>query len=476
MGRKRKPYPIFKEVTIIDTAAEGKSMAKIDEKVVFVPLSVPGDIVDIQITRKRRRFMEGKVIHFHHYSEKRVEPFCEHFGVCGGCKWQLLSYEDQLANKARTVKDSIERIGKQENPPILPIIAAPETQFYRNKLEFTFSNKEWLTQEQIDSGEDFDNRNALGFHIPGRFDKILDIKKCWLQDEPSNSIRLWVKEYAVKHELTFFDLREQNGFLRNLIIRTSTNGEVMCVFAFAKEDKEKREALLNAFHEVFPQVNSLMYVINDKRNDTIGDLEIEIYNGADHIVEEMPSYDREKTLKFKIGPKSFYQTNSEQAHTLYHLAADFAEIKKDEMVYDLYTGTGTIAQFIASQAKEVIGIEYVEAAIEDAKINAEVNEIENTRFFAGDMKDIFTPAFLKKHGNADVVITDPPRAGMHADVINSLIASKANRIVYISCNPATQARDIELLSEYYTLEKIQGVDMFPQTHHVESVALLKRTI
>ncbi len=476
MGRKRKAYPIYKEVTIIDTAAEGKSMAKIDEKVVFVPLTVPGDVVDIQINRKRRRFMEGKAIHFHHYSDKRVEPFCEHFGVCGGCKWQLLSYEDQLANKARTVKDSIERIGKQENPPLLPIIAAPETQFYRNKLEFTFSNKEWLTQEQIDSGEDFENRNALGFHIPGRFDKILDIKKCWLQGEPSNSIRLWVKEYAINQELAFFDLREQTGFLRNLIIRTSSNGEVMCVFAFAKEDKAKREALLKAFHEAFPQVNSLLYVINEKRNDTIGDLEIETFQGADYIVEEMPSYDREKILKFKIGPKSFYQTNSVQAHALYRLAADFAEIQKDEIVYDLYTGTGTIAQFIASQAKEVIGIEYVEAAIEDAKKNAEVNGIENTQFFAGDMKDIFTPAFLKTHGNADVVITDPPRAGMHADVIDSLITSKANRIVYISCNPATQARDIEVLSEHYSLEKIQGVDMFPQTHHVESVALLKRKV
>lgn len=508
MPRRRK-QKIFEAVEILETAAEGKSMAKIDEKVLFVPQTVPGDVVDVQLTRKRRRFMEGRVIKFHKYSDKRIEPFCEHFGVCGGCKWQFLSYEDQLENKQRWVKDSLERLAKLEGVDIKPILGGPETRFYRNKLEFTFSNSEWLTQEQIDSDEKFENRNALGFHIPGRFDKILDIKKCWLQADPSNPIRNWVKDYALKNELAFFDLREQTGFLRNLIIRTSSTGEVMVIFSLAKEDKQAREAMLNAFVEAFPEVTSVMYVINEKRNDTIGDLEIISFKGPDHIFESMNAFEKSEirnlkseigltaendglghrpsasskanskkegneTLKFKIGPKSFYQTNSAQAENLYRLAVELAEIKKDEVVYDLYTGTGTIANYVADQAKKVVGVEYVEAAIEDAKVNSEINGIDNTVFLAGDMKDVFGAELIAKEGKPDVVITDPPRAGMHKDVVEQLLKSGAERIVYISCNPATQARDLELMKSHYEVMLAQPVDMFPHTHHVENVVLLRK--
>ncbi|MAY82541.1 MAG: 23S rRNA (uracil(1939)-C(5))-methyltransferase RlmD [Flavobacteriales bacterium] len=487
MPRRRKKK-IYEEVEILETAAEGKSLAKIEEQVLFVPQTVPGDVVDVQVTKKRRRYMEGRVIKFHKYSDKRIEPFCEHFGVCGGCKWQFLSYEDQLENKARWVKDSLERLAKLENPNIKPILGAPETQFYRNKLEFTFSNSEWLTQEQIESDKEFENRNALGFHIPGRFDKILDIKKCWLQADPSNEIRLWVKEYALKHNLEFFDLREQTGFLRNLIIRTSSTGEIMVIFSLAKEDKEVRENMLNAFVKAFPNITSVMYVINEKKNDTIGDLDIVAYKGPDHIFESMKAFEKSDPstplgmtnqkseighLKFKIGPKSFYQTNSAQAENLYRLAVELADIKKDEVVYDLYTGTGTIANYVADQAKKVIGVEYVEAAIEDAKVNSKLNNIDNTVFLAGDMKDVFTEELQAKEGKADVVITDPPRAGMHKDVVEQLLKSGAERIVYISCNPATQARDIELMKSYYDMVVAQPVDMFPHTHHVENVVLLR---
>jgi 23S rRNA (uracil1939-C5)-methyltransferase len=517
MSRRRKKK-IYEEVEILETAAEGKSLARVDEKVLFVPHTVPGDIVDVQLTRKRRRFMEGRVIKFHKYSDQRVEPFCEHFGVCGGCKWQFLSYEDQLANKQKWVKDSLERLGKLKDVEIKAILGAPETQFYRNKLEFTFSNSEWLTQEQVESDEEFENRNALGFHIPGRFDKILDIKKCWLQADPSNPIRNWVKDYALKNELAFFDLREQTGFLRNLIIRTSSTGEVMVIFSLAKEDKAAREAMLNAFVEAFPEVTSVMYVINEKKNDTIGDLDIEVFAGRDHIFESMQRFkqsassissesevrgpensgqkehsEKEKlkgqtrtsnsndedspfdiNLKFKIGPKSFYQTNSEQAENLYRLAVELADIKKDEIVYDLYTGTGTIANYVADQAKKVVGVEYVEAAIEDAKVNSEINGIDNTVFLAGDMKDVFGEELITKEGKPDVVITDPPRAGMHKDVVDQLLKSEAKRIVYISCNPATQARDLELMKSHYEVKLAQPVDMFPHTHHVENVVLLLR--
>jgi len=473
MGRNRNRKPLFTEVEVLDTAAEGKSLAKVDDKILFIPQTVPGDIVDVQVTKKRKSYMEGRVTKFHKYSEKRVEPFCDHFGVCGGCKWQFLSYEDQLANKHRTVKDALERIAKVDLPEITAILPSAETTFYRNKLEFTFSNKEWLTQEQIDSGENFENRNALGFHVPGRFDKVLNVEKCWLQADPSNAIRLWVKDYALTNNITFFDLREQHGFLRNLTIRTTSTGEVMVIFSLHYEDQELRENLLNHFKKAFPEITSIMHVINEKRNDTIGDLEIQCFHGEDHIFEEMTAYGIEQKLKFKIGPKSFYQTNSAQAYELYKVAAEYANIQKEEVVYDLYTGTGTIANFVANQAKKVVGVEYVPEAIEDAKVNSSINQIDNTAFYAGDMKDIFNEAFINENGQPDVIITDPPRAGMHQDVIDQLLKLEANRIVYVSCNPATQARDVQLLDEKYKVEKVQPVDMFPHTHHVENVVLLK---
>ncbi len=473
MGRNRNRKPLLENVTILDTAAEGKSLAKVDEKVVFVPQTVPGDVVDIQVTKKRKSYMEGRVTKFHKYSEKRVKPFCDHFGVCGGCKWQFISYEDQLANKQRTVTDALTRIAKVELPEIQPILASKETTFYRNKLEFTFSNKEWLTQEQVQSGESFDDRNALGFHVPGRFDKVLNVDKCWLQAEPSNSIRDWVREYATANDLAFFDLREQVGFLRNLTIRTSSNGEVMVIFSLFEAQEEARTKMLTEFKEAFPNVTSILYVINGKRNDTIGDLEIECFSGRNHIFEEMKAFGSEQLLKFKIGPKSFYQTNSNQAAELYRVTAEFANIQANETVYDLYTGTGTIANFVASKAKKVVGVEYVEDAIKDAKLNSEFNSIDNTVFYAGDMKDVFTANFVEENGKPDVIITDPPRAGMHQDVIDVMLNLEAQRIVYVSCNPATQARDLQLLDAKYKITKVQPVDMFPHTHHVENVVLLE---
>jgi 23S rRNA (uracil1939-C5)-methyltransferase len=474
MGRKnRNRKPLLENVTILDMAAEGKSLAKVDDKVVFVPQTVPGDVVDIQVTKKRKSYMEGRVTKFHSYSDKRVDAFCKHFGVCGGCKWQFISYDDQLANKQRNVTDALTRIAKVELPEIMPILPSKETTFYRNKLEFTFSIKEWLTQEQVESGENFENRNALGFHVPGRFDKVLNVEKCWLQGEPSNSIRDWVREYALSNDLTFFDLREQVGFLRNLTIRTSSNGEVMVIFALHEAQEEIRTAMLTEFKKAFPQVTSILYVINEKRNDTIGDLEIECFSGRNHIFEEMKAFGNDQVLKFKIGPKSFYQTNSAQAAELYRITAEFANIQATETVYDLYTGTGTIANFVASKAKKVVGVEYVEDAIKDAKLNSEFNKIENTDFFAGDMKDVFTKEFVATNGQPDVIITDPPRAGMHTDVVDVMLNLEAQRIVYVSCNPATQARDLQLLDAKYKVTKVQPVDMFPHTHHVENVVLLE---
>jgi len=474
MGRKnRNRKPLLENVTILDTAAEGKSLAKVDEKVIFVPQTVPGDVVDIQVTKKRKSYMEGRVTKFHSYSDQRVEPFCKHFGVCGGCKWQFISYEDQLANKQRTVNDALTRIAKVDLPEIQIILPSKETTFYRNKLEFTFSNKEWLTQEQVESGESFDNRNALGFHVPGRFDKVLNVEKCWLQAEPSNSIRDWVREYALENNLAFFDLREQEGFLRNLTIRTSSNGEVMVIFSLYEAQEENRTKMLTAFKDAFPNITSILYVINGKRNDTIGDLEIECFSGSSHIFEEMKAFGSDQILKFKIGPKSFYQTNSAQAAELYRITAEFANIQPDETVYDLYTGTGTIANFVASKAKKVVGVEYVEDAITDAKFNSMNNKIDNTVFYAGDMKDVFTNDFVAANGQPEVIITDPPRAGMHTDVIDVMLKLEAHRIVYVSCNPATQARDLQLLDEKYKVTKVQPVDMFPHTHHVENVVLLE---
>lgn len=468
MGRSRKSKPLLKQVEITDVAAEGKAMCRIEDRVVFVQKAVPGDIVDVQVTKKRKNYYEGYPVHFHKYSAIRCEPICEHFGTCGGCKWQALPYDHQLKYKEREIINNLTRIGKVELPECSPILASSKTEFYRNKMEYTFSNNRWLSFEEMNSDKLFEDRNGVGFHIPGMFDKVVDVKKCHLQPEPSNAIRLAIKDYALKNGLTFFDLKKQEGFLRTLIIRTASTGEVMIILTFFHEDKENREALLEHLKVNFPEITSLMYVINSKANDTITDQEICLFNGRDHIFEEMEG------LKFKIGPKSFYQTNSEQAYELYKVTREFADIKKDELVYDLYTGTGTIANFVARYAKKVIGVEYVPEAIEDAKENSRLNNIDNTSFYAGDMKDVLNHDFLTKEGHADVMIVDPPRAGMHADVVQTILNAAPDRIVYVSCNSATQARDINMLDLRYKVTKIQPVDMFPHTHHVENVVLLER--
>ena len=469
MGRNKKSLPLLEQVTITDVAAEGKAIAKVNDMVVFVPFVAPGDVVDIQLTRKKNSYAEGKAVHFHSYSPHRVEPFCQHFGVCGGCKWQHIPYEDQLKYKQKQVLDNLTRIGKVQPEEVLPILGSAKTTFYRNKLEFTFSNKKWLTEEEVKSGVTPDTWNGVGFHIPTLFDKVLDIQKCWLQDDISNRIRNCIKAYCLSHEgYPFFDLRNQEGFIRTLMIRTASTGDLMVVVVFFHEDQERREALLSHVAEQFPEITSLLYVINGKCNDTITDQEVIVFKGKDHIIEEMEG------LHFKVGPKSFYQTNSEQAYNLYKVARSFAGLTGNELVYDLYTGTGTIANFVARQSKQVIGIEYVPEAIEDAKVNASLNGLENTLFYAGDMKDILTADFIQQHGRPDVIITDPPRAGMHDDVIKTILAAEPKRVVYVSCNPATQARDLSLLDVKYALKKVQPVDMFPHTHHVENVVLLEK--
>ncbi len=468
MTRKKKPFPILENITITDFAAEGKSIAKVDDMVIFTTLAVPGDIVDIQITKKKKNFAEGRVVNYKKLSETRAIPFCSHFGVCGGCKWQNLPYEKQIVYKQQQVIDNLVRIGHLDLPEVSPILGSKKTQFYRNKLEFTFSNKRWLTTEDMQSGKEYPTMNALGFHIPGMFDKVLDIDKCWLQDDISNQIRNFIRAYALEQNLAFFDLRSQEGFLRNIIIRTSTTGELMLIVVFFYEDKTLREKMLSAIAEKFPQITSLIYIINGKANDSITDQETIVYKGNDHIYEQM------EDLRFKIGPKSFYQTNSEQAYELYSVVRNFANLSGNELVYDLYTGTGTIANFVAKRAKKVIGIEYVPEAIEDAKINSAVNNIDNTLFFAGDMKDILNREFIEQYGKPDTIITDPPRAGMHQDVIDTILFASPNRIVYVSCNPATQARDLSLLCEQYKITKVQPVDMFPHTQHVENVVLLEK--
>jgi 23S rRNA (uracil1939-C5)-methyltransferase len=469
VGRSRKKKPLLENLEIIDVAAEGKALGKVDDRVVFVTKVIPGDIVDVQVTRKRKNFYEGYPVKFHKYSEKRIEPFCEHFGVCGGCKWQPLPYEEQVKFKEREVLNNLKRLGGIDLPEHRPILASKQDRFYRNKLEFTFSDNRWLTEEELNSGEEITDRNGLGFHIPGMFDKVVDVRNCYLQPEPSNSIRLAIKEYALKNGLTFFNLRNKGGFLRNLIIRTSpTTGEVMVILSFYHEDEKERIALLDHLKNKFPEITSLMYVINPKANDTISDLEVKLFSGKDHIIETM------EDLRFKVGPKSFYQTNSLQAYELYKVAREFAGLNGDEIVYDLYTGTGTIANFVAKNAKKVVGIEYIPEAIEDAKENSKFNNITNTSFYAGDMKDVLTSDFIEKEGKPDVIITDPPRAGMHADVVKAILDSEPERIVYVSCNSATQARDLTLLDEKYKVTEIQPVDMFPQTHHVENIVLLKR--
>lgn len=470
MARKRKDNPIVENVEIIDIAAEGKAIAKIENMVIFVPFVIPGDVVDLQLNRRKKNYAEGKVLRFHKYSDKRTEAFCEHFGVCGGCKWQILPYDEQIRFKQKQVSDNLMRIAKVDLPEIMPILGSEKTTFYRNKLEFTFSNKKWLTQEQLNEGVSFDemNMDALGFHIPGCFDKVLDIHKCWLQDDISNQIRNFIRDYCHKKSYSFFDLRNRGGLMRNIIVRTSTTGELMLIVVFYENCREKREDLLTAIANQFPQITSLLYIINEKANDTITDQIVLNWKGNDYIFEEMEG------LQFKIGPKSFYQTNSEQAYNLYKITRDFAGLTGNELVYDLYTGTGTIANFVAKQAKKVVGIEYVEDAIEDAKVNSSINEIKNTLFFAGDMKDILTQDFINEHGRPDVIITDPPRAGMHEDVVNVILFAEPKRIVYVSCNPATQARDLALLDAKYKVIKVQPVDMFPHTHHVENVVMLEK--
>lgn len=468
MARKNKQLPLFKELEVTDVAAEGKAIIKHDEMVIFTQYVVPGDVVDVQITRKKHHYMEGRVVKIHRFSEKRCEAFCSHYGVCGGCKWQILPYAEQLFYKQKQVMDNLTRIGKVELPEPMSILGSEKTTFYRNKLEFTFSNRRWMTYEDIASGKQFDTMNAVGFHIPGMFDKVLDIEKCWLQDDISNQIRNEIRRYALDNNLTFFDLRKQEGFLRTLIVRTTSIGQLMVIMSFFHEDEPTRIALLNHIAKKFPQITSLMYVINSKANDTLTDQNICVFKGSDAIYEEMEG------LKFKIGPKSFYQTNSEQAYELYSVVRRFANLKGDELVYDLYTGTGTIANFLAKKCAKVIGIEYVPEAIEDAKTNAQLNGLTNTLFFAGDMKDVLNTDFIAEHGTPDVVITDPPRAGMHDDVIKTLLFIMPRRIVYVSCNPATQARDISQLDEQYKVVAIQPVDMFPHTHHVENVLLLEK--
>lgn len=468
MAKNRRELPLHEGVEIVDVAAEGKSIAKVDGLIVFVPFAIPGDVVDIQTYRKRKGFAEGRVMRFVEYSADRVEPVCEHFGVCGGCKWQMLPYELQLQHKHKQVSDNLTRIGKVDLPEMSPIMGAPETTFYRNKLEFTFSNKRWLTEAEIGSEREFTQMNALGFHIPKMFDKVLDIKKCWLQTDVSNQIRNSIRDFCFQHDFTFFDLREQVGLMRTLIIRTTSTGELMVIVVFAEDDEEKREMMMNHLGDTFPQITSLLYIINSKRNDTITDQEVITWKGNDCIYEEMEG------LRFKIGPKSFYQTNSEQAYNLYKVARDFAQLSKTDLVYDLYTGTGTIANFVARDVAKVVGIEYVEEAIEDARVNSEANGIDNTLFFAGDMKDILNQEFILEHGRPDVLITDPPRAGMHTDVVDAILFANPKRIVYVSCNPATQARDLNLLDTNYSVTRVQPVDMFPHTHHVENVVLLER--
>ncbi len=467
--RKKNKRQIFENVQVIDAGAKGKTIGKApDGRVIFLTNTVPGDVVDVQTTKKRKAYFEGTAIKFHTLSDKRTKPECQHFGVCGGCKWQDMAYEHQLFYKQKEVENNLIRIGHLELPTITPILGSENQYFYRNKMEFSFSDSRWLTYDEINSKDEIEDRNALGFHIPGMWDKILDIKKCHLQADPSNAIRLAVKDFANKHELPFFNPRNQEGLLRTLMIRTSSNGEIMVLVQFFEDNKEQRTLLMDFMKETFPEITSLLYVINQKQNDTIYDQKIECYAGRDHIFEEMEG------LKFKINAKSFYQTNSDQAYELYKITRDFAGLTGDELVYDLYTGTGTIAQFVAKQAKKVVGIEAVPVAIEDAKANAKLNNIENVAFFAGDMKNIFNAGFIAANGKPDVIITDPPRDGMHKDVVQQILNIAPKKVVYVSCNSATQARDLELMKDLYKITKLQPVDMFPQTHHVENVVLLEK--
>ncbi len=466
MARKKKDLPLLSGVEILDVAAEGNSIARVDEMVVFIPFGAPGDIADVKIDRKKRSYAEGHIERLTQPSPIRVEAKCEHFTLCGGCRWQHLPYEFQLKCKQKQVEDALQRIAKIPYPELTPILGSEEIWEYRNKMEYTFSNKKWLTFDQLRSGEEFPERRAAGFHISGAFDKVLDINKCHLQDDLGNRLRLFVKKFGMDNDYSFYDLREQHGLLRTLMIRIASTGEVMAVMVFGENDEEKIKTLLSAVAAEFPEITSLLYVVNTKVNDTISDQAIHLYRGKEYIEEEMEG------LRFRVGPKSFYQTNSRQAYRLYSVARDFAKLTGNELVYDLYTGTGTIACFVARNARHVVGIEYVPEAIDDAKINAGINGLDNTEFYAGDMKNVLTSDFIAEHGHPDVMIVDPPRAGMHDDVVKVILEAEPKRIVYVSCNPATQARDLALLHEKYDIEAVQPVDMFPHTQHVENVAAL----
>lgn len=468
---KKKNLPLYENITITGVAAEGKAIVRINDCVVFVPWAVPGDIVDIQITKKKHSYMEGQVVRYVQLSDRRCEPRCKHFGVCGGCKWQMLPYSEQLKYKQLQIADNLIRIGKLTLPDISPILGSKKIYEYRNKLEFTFSDKRWYSWDEIHAAGGIDNINkqpGLGFHISNNFDKVLDIEECFLQDNINNLIRNDIRQFALANNISFFDLRNQTGFLRNIIIRTSNTQQLMLIVVMTQDDADLRNLLLNHIADSFPQITSLLYVINSKANDTITDLPVEVFKGKDHIIEQM------ENLQFKVGPKSFYQTNTDQAYELYKVARSFAGLTGNELVYDLYTGTGTIANFVAGKARQVIGIEYVPEAIEDARINSEINHIENTLFYAGDMKDILNQDFINLHGRPDVIITDPPRAGMHQDVVDTILYAQPKRIVYVSCNPATQARDLALLESAYQITAVQPVDMFPHTQHVENVVLLEK--
>lgn len=465
MSRKRN-HPLYEAVEIIDAGSEGKAVARVDNRVIFVPFVVPGDVVDIQVVKKKKSYFEGRAVKIHKYSDKRVEPACEHFGHCGGCRWQNMDYSNQLKYKQKQVSDNLERIGGLELPKISPILASDNIYHYRNKLEYTFSNRKWFIEKPDPDNPEQQNRNALGFHLPGMFDRILDIETCHLQKDPSNAIRLAARDFALKNDYEFYDVKKWDGYLRNLIIRTSSTGDLMVILVFRYVDHFKGPALLDHLAESFPEITSLMYVISDKLNPDFSDLEVKLHKGQPYIIEEMEG------LKFKIGPKSFFQTNPEQALKLYKTAKEFAGLNGNEVVYDLYTGTGTIAAYISRFVKKVIGIEYVETAIEDAKENAKLNGITNTSFFAGNILKVLNDDFIETNGKPDVIITDPPRAGMHEKVVKQIMKIGPEKIVYVSCNPATQARDLAILTSEYTIEKVQPLDMFPQTHHVENVVVL----
>ncbi|MDR2882602.1 MAG: 23S rRNA (uracil(1939)-C(5))-methyltransferase RlmD [Alistipes sp.] len=468
MAKRRKGHSLIEGLEITAVAAEGKAMGYHDGVVVFVPLAVPGDVVDVQIRSRRRRFMEGYVVRWVVRSPFRVEPFCEHFGVCGGCSWQNLPYDEQLRFKRQQVVDQLSRIGHLELPPdgVRPALGSAATTFYRNKLEFTFAPKRWLTYEEIADGTGIEPEPALGFHLPGMFDKILDVRKCWLQPDPSNDIRLEIRRFCIENDYEFYNIREHRGLVRNIVIRTASTGEVMVIVVFAEDDGQRIAALLDHLREAFPTITSLMWMVNSKLNDSLGDIEARLHSGRNHIFEHMEG------LSFKIGPGSFYQTNSAQAYELYKVARDLAGLTGNEIVYDLYTGTGTIANFVAREANKVVGVEYVEAAVEDARENSAVNGIRNTVFYAGDMKRVLNDVFLAANGRPDVVILDPPRAGVDAPVIDVILRAAPRTIVYVSCNPATQARDIALMSDAYRMVAVQPVDMFPHTHHIENVVKL----